>query len=54
MFPARHIVAEKIEKQELTKALKEKIPTLAQKQGSKLDAILRGADAPFKQAKDRF
>lgn len=29
MFPARHMVAQKIEKQELTKALEEKIPALA-------------------------
>jgi len=42
MFPARHIVAPKIEKQELTKALEEKIPALAQEHGGKLNAILKG------------
>jgi hypothetical protein len=42
MFPARHIVAPKIEKQGLTKALEEKIPALAQEHGAKLNAILKG------------
>jgi glutathionylspermidine synthase len=54
LVPARHMVAQKIEKQELTKALEEKIPALAREHGGKLNAILRGSDAAFKQAKDRF
>jgi hypothetical protein len=54
MFPVRYMVAQKIEKQELTKVLEEKIPALAQEHGGKLNAILRGSDAAFKQAKDRF
>lgn len=48
------MVAQKIEKQELTNALEEKIPALAREHGGKLNAILRGSDAAFKQAKDRF
>ena len=43
-----------VEKEELTKALEEKIPVLAREYGGKLNAILRGSDAAFKQAKDRF
>jgi hypothetical protein len=54
MFPMRHSVVQTIEKQELTKALEERIPELAQEHGGKLDAILRGSDTTFKQAKDRF
>jgi hypothetical protein len=54
MFPVRHIVAQKIEKEELTKALEEKIPELAQEHGGKLNAILKGSDAAFTQAKDKF
>jgi hypothetical protein len=53
-FPARHIVAQNIEKQELTKALEEKILPLAWEHGGKLNAILRGSNTAFKQAKDRF
>jgi len=49
MFPARHMVAQKLEQQELTKALEEKIPALAQEHGGKLNAILKGSDAAFKQ-----
>lgn len=47
MFPARHMVAQKIEKQELTKALEEKISALAREHGGKLNAILKGSDAAF-------
>jgi len=54
VFPARCIVAQKIEKEELAKALEEKIPALAQEHRGKLNAILRGSDTVFKQAKDRF
>jgi hypothetical protein len=54
MFPVRLLVAQKIEKQELTKALEENIPVLARDHGGKLNTILRGSDATFKQAKDRF
>jgi glutathionylspermidine synthase len=54
MFPVRHMIAQKIEKQELTKALKEKTPALAREHGGKLNTILRDSDAAFKQAKDRF
>jgi hypothetical protein len=53
-FPVRHVAAQKIEKQELTKALEENIPALAREHGGKLNAILRGPNAVFKQAKDRF
>lgn len=41
-------------RQELTNALEEKIPALAREHGGKLNAILRGSDAAFQQAKDRF
>lgn len=51
MFPARHMVAQKIEKQELTKALEEKVPALAREHGGKLNAISRNSDAVFKQAR---
>jgi hypothetical protein len=54
MFPARCIVAQKIEKEELAKALEEKIPAIAQEHGGKLNAILRGSNAAFKQAKITF
>lgn len=54
MFPARHMIAQKVEKQELARALEEKIPAWAQEYGGKLNAILRGSDAAFKQAKNRF
>jgi hypothetical protein len=50
----RQALAQKIEKEELTKALEEKIPLLAKEHGGKLNTILRGSDAAFKQAKDRF
>jgi glutathionylspermidine synthase len=48
------MVAQKIERLELTQALEDKIPALAQEHGGKLNAVLRGSDAAFKQAKDRF
>ena len=54
MFPMKYMVTQKIEKLELAEALEEKIPTLAQGHGGKLNAILRGSDAAFKEAKDRF
>ena len=54
MFPAKRTVTQTIEKQELAKALEEKIPVLAREHGGKLNAILRGSNAAFKQAKDRF
>lgn len=54
MFPARHMVAQKVEKQDLAKALEERIPTWAQEYGGKLNTILRGSDATFEQAKSRF
>src|SRR2546423_151390 len=54
MFPARDMVAQKLEKQDLAKAFEEKIPAWAQEYGGKLNVILRGSDAAFKQAKNRF
>lgn len=54
MYPVRHFLAQKIEKQELAKALEENIPALAREHGGKLNAILKGSDAAFKQARDRF
>ncbi|ELR04407.1 hypothetical protein GMDG_01483 [Pseudogymnoascus destructans 20631-21] len=54
MFPVRHMVAHKMEKQELAKALEDKISSWAQEHGGKLNAILIGSDATFKQAKDKF
>lgn len=54
MFPARCIVARKIEKEELAKALEEKIPAIAQEHRGKLKAILRGSNAAVKQAKITF
>jgi hypothetical protein len=54
MFPAKHMIAQKVEKQDLAEALEEKIPAWAQEYGGKLNAILRGSDAAFKQAKNRF
>ena len=54
MFPVRYMVAQKIEKQELTKAFEEKIPALAREHRGKLNAILRCWDAAFKQATDKF
>lgn len=54
MFPVRHMVVQTIEKQELTKSLEEKIPELAREHGGKLNTILRGSDAAFKKARDKF
>jgi len=54
MFPVRHMVAQNIEKQELTQALEEKIPALAQENGGKLNAVLIGLGAAFRQAGDKF
>jgi hypothetical protein len=54
MFPARHMVAQKMEKQDFAKALEEKVPAWAPEYGGKLNVILRGSDAAFKQAKNRF
>jgi hypothetical protein len=54
MFPARHMVAQKVEKQDLAEALEEKIPVWAQEYGGKLNTILRGSDPAFKRAKSRF
>jgi hypothetical protein len=51
MFPARHKVAQKMEKQDLAKALEEKTPAWAQEYGGKLNAVLRDSDAAFQQAK---
>ena len=53
-FPLRHMVAQTIEKQELVQMLGAKISALAEEQGGKLNAILRGSDAAFNQTKDRF
>jgi hypothetical protein len=53
-YPVRPMVTQKIEKEELAKALEEKIPALAQEYGGKMDAMLRGSDAAFKQAKERI
>jgi hypothetical protein len=50
----RQIVATVAEKQDLTSALKAKIPTWAQECGGKLSAILRGSDATFKKAEVRL
>lgn len=54
MFPQRHMIAQTMEKQELTKLLEEKIPLLAREHGGKLNAMLAGSDAIFRQAKERF
>jgi len=54
MLPVRHIVAQKIEKEELTKALEEKISVLAREHGGKLNVILKGSEDAFKQAKENF
>ena len=54
MRPERHIVAEMTEKRELAEAIEEMIPALAQACGGKLNVIVRGSDAAFKEAKDRF
>ena len=54
MMPVRRIVAEMTEKRDLTEAIEEKIPTLAQACGGNLNVIVRGSDAAFKRAKDRF
>lgn len=53
-FPTRYSVAQTMEKRELTKALEEGIPALAREQGGKLNAILKGPNAAFEQAKGRF
>jgi hypothetical protein len=47
------MAAQKMEKQDLGKALEEKVPAWAPEYGGKLNAILRGSDAAFKQAKNR-
>ena len=52
--PVRHSVAQMTEKQELSEAIEEMIPALAQTCGGKLNVILRGSDAAFKKAKDIF
>jgi hypothetical protein len=54
MFPVRFMVAQTVEKQDLTKALESKIPVWALECGGKLDTILRGSDAAFKQAETRL
>ena len=54
MFPVRHMIVQKTEKQEISEALEGKIPALARECGGKLNAILRGSDAAFEQARDRF
>jgi glutathionylspermidine synthase len=41
-------------RKDLAQAFEEKIPAWAQEYGGKLNAILRGSDAAFKQAKNRF
>ena len=53
MFPAKYMVAGKLENQELAKAFEEKIPALAQEHGGKLNTILKGSDATFEQASKR-
>ena len=45
--------AQKMEKQDLAKALEEKVPVWASEYGGKLNAILRGSNTAFKQAKNR-
>ena len=54
MFPAKCRVVQKIEKEELAKALEKKIPAIEQEHRGRLDAILRGSDPTFKQAKEIF
>ena len=54
ILPRRDIVAQMIERQELCEAIEEKIPELAQACGGKLNTILKGSDATFKEAKDKF
>lgn len=54
MFPVRQMMAQKLEKWELNKALEESIPQLARDHGGKLKPILSGSDAVFKQAKHKF
>lgn len=50
----RHMVAQRLEKMELTRELEEKLPVLVRDHGGRLNAILIGSEATFKQAKDRF
>ena len=54
ILPRRHIVAQMTERQELCDAIEKRIPALAQACGGKLSTILRGSDATFKEAKDKF
>ena len=54
MRPVRHVVAGMIEKRELLEAIEEKTSALAQAWGGKVDVILMGSDAYFKEAKYRF
>ena len=54
LSPLRYVVARKIELEELTEALEDKIPTLTAEFGPKLHIVLRGLDAAFHQAKDKF
>ncbi len=54
LSPLRNMVARKIELEELTEALEDKIPALAAEFGPKLHIVLRGSDAAFQQAKDNF
>lgn len=50
----KNMVAQKIEKMELTRKLEKKVPVLVRDHGGRLNAMLLGSEATFKQAKDRF
>jgi hypothetical protein len=50
-FPLRQTVTQKIEKEEFTKTLEEKLPSLAREYGGKMNAILRGSDAASSKRK---
>ena len=54
IVPMRHVVAEMTEKQELTEAIEEMVPALAQACGGKLSVMVTGSDAAFERAKDVF
>ena len=53
-FPVRRMVAQMFEKRELCDAIEEEVPALVQAWGGKLNVILKGSDAAFEKAKDKF
>lgn len=54
MFPQRHVVAQTIERQDLTKELDNYLAVLTLDSGGSLETILRGSDATFARVKDGF